>query len=608
MKRRTVSLLLAAAVLAASLFAGQPVPARAEDGLIGLGEYLTMGEYDGTPIRWRCVAFEKVVGTDENGNPIMDSTQTVTEPTAGYLPLMLVNAYICEKEFDLPGNDTSGSHGRGSIRTEKENIFGSSNYWGDSNLRCWLNSGETTVTYTCGNPPASNNYQRGREPGFLTNFTPEELARIRPATQKTIVAKCDYDYFAAQGGVSVDGTSEFKGTDKNWSGGMSLEKALEGYEDAYCVYLTDTVFLPDMKQLENIKKNHEVLGNGYYHLTYIQGVTGIEYAWPIWIRSAGGSDAHAAQIDSYGDKIFHSPAAYEDIIVRPAFYLNEMPDEEPEPTPTPTPEPTPTPTPEPTPTPTPEPTPTPTPEPSARPSAAPSGDDDDDDDDGPYRPAPSKPAGVPASTPTPTPTATPAPTETPKPEPTPPPVSVEQFDDVPEDAWYYSSVKNAVEAGLMVGVDDGEFAPEAEITRAMFVTVLYRMAGEPKLLNGEAGRPFADVEGDSWYADAVYWARANGIVEGRSAGEYAPDQGVTREQLAVIVYRFVTWKQGDAPAGGSLPYADQDAISDYAREAVLWNTANGILQGHEDNTFDPQAGTTRAQAAAIFGRLMEALK
>lgn len=109
-----------------------------------MGDYIEMGTYkkvtdwsaEATPIKWRCVAFEKIAGYDEAGNPIMDPTDTVTEPTAGYLPLMLADTYVCIKEFDVSGEDDSGSHGWSPHRKTNPALAGGSNYWGDSTLRC----------------------------------------------------------------------------------------------------------------------------------------------------------------------------------------------------------------------------------------------------------------------------------------------------------------------------------------------------------------------------------------------------------------------------------------------------------------------------------------
>ena len=115
---------------------------------------------------------------------------------------------------------------------------------------------------------------------------------------------------------------------------------------------------------------------------------------------------------------------------------------------------------------------------------------------------------------------------------------MEQFSDVPKNAWYYDSVDYVLENGLMVGMNDSSFAPEAEITRAMFVTVLYRMSGAPQLSEEALDAPFGDVKGSSWYADAVYWARENGIVQGNTPEEFSPNQGITREQAYDLALNF----------------------------------------------------------------------
>ena len=106
---------------------------------IKLGDYVQMGTYYGKPILWRCVAFEKIKGYDDNGNPIIDSTDTVTEYKEGYLPLMLSDKILCIKPFDANGSNISGSHGRGYSQGYYRQRYGS-DYWADSNMRCWLNS------------------------------------------------------------------------------------------------------------------------------------------------------------------------------------------------------------------------------------------------------------------------------------------------------------------------------------------------------------------------------------------------------------------------------------------------------------------------------------
>jgi hypothetical protein len=182
------------------------------------------------------------------------------------------------------------------------------------------------------------------------------------------------------------------------------------------------------------------------------------------------------------------------------------------------------------------------------------------------------------------------------------------FTDVSENEWYYDSVKYAFDNGLMVGVTDTEFAPETDVTRAMFVTVLYRMENEPDISNENLGYPFEDVDADSWYGDAVYWARLNGIVMGYSDEKFAPDDKITREQMAAIAYRYARFKEYDAELKGKLSYKDKEQISDYAKDAVIWCSDNGIMLGNDDNTFAPLKNTTRAQAAAVFERITEKLK
>lgn len=612
MKRKAMALVLAAALLIPA-FNGFPSAANAADAPIQLGDDIIMGTYvsptsydDPKPIKWRCVSFDKIAGYDEAGNPIIDSTDTVTVPTPGYLPLMMADNYLCDKQFDVSGEVTTGSHGWDANRqTNSYDTNGGSSYWGDSILRCWLNSGEEKVTYACGNPPSrSKYYQNGREPGFLTNFTEEDLARVKPVTQKTILVKCDYDSLKAQGSDKIGGTAELevlKASIPLYPNKATLQEAVEGYGDAYYAYFTDTFFVPDIQQLNNVAANGDVLGKDYYHLIHVSNDPTSQ--WPMLVRTPGGSGnftSYVMQIDPANPKVSKTTAASENKLVRPAFYLDVTFEAEPEPTPTtePTTEPTTSPSTEPTteptdspdPTPTTEPTPTPTPTPTPPPAPAP--DDDDDDDD--YTPPPKKTSN--ASKPTPTPT--PAPT----PEPTPAP-TVEQFSDVPKNAWYYDSVDYVLENGLMVGMNDSSFAPEAEITRAMFVTVLYRMSGAPQLSEEALDAPFGDVKGSSWYADAVYWARENGIVQGNTPEEFSPNQGITREQMAVMLYRFAMLGEDDMEPGEALTYSDEAGISSYAREAVSWNAANGLMQGHKNNSFDPSANATRAQAAAIFERL-----
>ena len=157
----------------------------------------------------------------------------------------------------------------------------------------------------------------------------------------------------------------------------------------------------------------------------------------------------------------------------------------------------------------------------------------------------------------------------------------------------------------MTGISETEFAPDMNITRGMFVEVLYRMEGEPEIT---VGYTFTDVPADEYYADAVAWASANKIVEGCSADEFSPDDNITREQMAAIIYRYANLKGYDTEVNNALNYADNADISDYAKDAVIWNSDNGIMIGNDDNTFAPLSNATRAEAAAVFNRIAEYIK
>ncbi len=209
----------------------------------------------------------------------------------------------------------------------------------------------------------------------------------------------------------------------------------------------------------------------------------------------------------------------------------------------------------------------------------------------------------------PIPVATPAPVTPPSPDTTPnTPTQSGSFTDVYSGEWYASAVEFVRNCGLMTGVSETEFAPEADVTRAMFVTVLYRLENQPDLSNEILGYPFADVDAQSWYGNAVYWARQNGIVAGVSDELFAPEENITREQMAAILYRYAKYKAYDTAANGNLNYTDSSAISDYAAEATVWAADKGILQGNEDGTFAPAANATRAQTAAVFQRIVQQLQ
>ncbi len=169
------------------------------------------------------------------------------------------------------------------------------------------------------------------------------------------------------------------------------------------------------------------------------------------------------------------------------------------------------------------------------------------------------------------------------------------FDDVTPGDWFYDYVMDAAYMGLMKGVGENLFAPEATLTRAQMVTTLYRLAGEPGVEGLE--NPFTDLTED-WYTDAVIWAANEGVVKGVAEDLFAPDLAVTREQAAAILYRY-----HGAPAVAETAlstFADGEAVSDYAVEAMAWAVESGLFQGFEDGTLRPQASLTRAQMAKLL--------
>ena len=170
------------------------------------------------------------------------------------------------------------------------------------------------------------------------------------------------------------------------------------------------------------------------------------------------------------------------------------------------------------------------------------------------------------------------------------------FRDVQADAWYADAVQYVVSEGLMNGTDADAFSPDASMSRAMLVTVLYRLSGEPAV-SQDSG--FADVAADAYYADAVSWATEQGIVTGTSQTAFSPDESVTREQMAALLYRYA----GEPSAAGDLSaYADADSVSAYASDAMAWCVENGVLNGTDGSRLEPAASATRAEVAAVLQR------
>ena len=181
----------------------------------------------------------------------------------------------------------------------------------------------------------------------------------------------------------------------------------------------------------------------------------------------------------------------------------------------------------------------------------------------------------------------------------------EPFDDAGRGDWFYDSVVYVYENGLMDGVSDTLFDPDGTVTRAQLVTMLWRLDGEPSV---NYALPFTDVSGGEWYAEAVRWAAGEGIVNGVSETEFAPNAAVTREQLAAILHRYAQHKGYDVSIGEStniLSYSDFASISEYAISAMQWVCGEGIITGVTESTLEPQGTATRAQSAAILMRFLE---
>lgn len=177
------------------------------------------------------------------------------------------------------------------------------------------------------------------------------------------------------------------------------------------------------------------------------------------------------------------------------------------------------------------------------------------------------------------------------------------FGDVTVSDWFYDDVRYVYANGIMDGTSSDRFAPNAPLTRAMIVTILYRMAGSPSV---SGSSDFTDVATGKWFAKAVAWAAANGIVNGYGSGLFGPNDPVTREQLAAILYRYAVYGGMTAVTleenlGG---FADTAQLSAYAIQAMNWAVGQGLINGSGSNLV-PKAQATRAQVAAIIHRYLE---
>ncbi len=178
----------------------------------------------------------------------------------------------------------------------------------------------------------------------------------------------------------------------------------------------------------------------------------------------------------------------------------------------------------------------------------------------------------------------------------------EKYTDVDTTQWYHEGVDYVIEKGMMNGTGTNTFEPNATTTRGMIVTILYRLEKEP----AAGTSPFTDVDANQWYAKAVAWAAANGVVNGTSPTTFHPNDPITREQMAAILYRYASFKGYDVTQKADLAgFTDAAQISDYAKDPMAWANKAGLIGGVSATTLQPQGSAIRAQVATILMRFCE---
>lgn len=172
------------------------------------------------------------------------------------------------------------------------------------------------------------------------------------------------------------------------------------------------------------------------------------------------------------------------------------------------------------------------------------------------------------------------------------------FTDVTADDWYSQQVDYVYEQGLMDGTSDTAFSPDVTLSRGMMLTILYRMAGKPFVV----GVNFTDVAYGTWYSDAALWAKQTGIAEGSGDGTLGHADPLTREQMAVMLYRYARQRgYSIRPGAGLEGFADADRVSSWAKDAVAWAVSSGLMQG-SDGKLNPGGYADRAQTAVVIAR------
>ena len=177
-----------------------------------------------------------------------------------------------------------------------------------------------------------------------------------------------------------------------------------------------------------------------------------------------------------------------------------------------------------------------------------------------------------------------------------------KFKDVKKSDWFYEGIKFMSEKDFMVGTDANKFSPKEATTRAAIVEILYRMDGSTKI----TGNKFKDVLPGTWYYNSVSWAADKKIVEGYGIELFGPEDSITREQMATILYRYAQYKDYDTTQGGMAirEFEDYENISEYALPTMAWTVNSGLIQGN-DNKIMPSANATRGQVAVILMRFIE---
>jgi hypothetical protein len=178
------------------------------------------------------------------------------------------------------------------------------------------------------------------------------------------------------------------------------------------------------------------------------------------------------------------------------------------------------------------------------------------------------------------------------------------YDDVTDSDWFKEAVDYVTEMGLMMGTGENKFAPYISTNRGMIVTILWRLEGQPSATDYA---DFTDVDEDQYYTDAVAWGAENGIIEGYGNGEFGPEDTITREQMAAILYRYSQFKGYDITQGGMSvgEFSDYEEISDWAFQSMTWAVNTSLISGTDNLVLDPQGEATRAQIATILMRFSE---